>query len=89
MRWTATDLDGRDFERSHAAGPQSALTYPTSAQTAGAAAQSGTQITRRNLNVQPTIKIPAGFKFTVGVNRDIVFEAPYETVVPDRQPKNR
>jgi type IV secretion system protein VirB10 len=64
---------------------QSALTYPTPAQTAGNAvgqelSQTGAQITRRNLNVQPTIKVPAGYKFTVRVNRDILFEAPYEPV---------
>jgi len=71
---------------------QSALTYPTPAQTAGSAvgqelSQTGAQITRRNLNVQPTIKVPAGYKFTVRVNRDILFEAPYEPVQPQgRQP---
>ena len=71
---------------------QSALTYPTPAQTAGSAvgqelSQTGAQITRRNLNVQPTIKVPAGYKFTVRVNRDILFEAPYEPVsVQDHQP---
>jgi type IV secretion system protein TrbI len=71
---------------------QSALTYPSPAQTAGSAvgqelSQTGAQITRRNLNVQPTIKVPAGYKFTVRVNRDILFEAPYEPVqVEDRQP---
>jgi type IV secretion system protein VirB10 len=64
---------------------QSALTYPTPAQTAGSAvgqelSQTGAQITRRNLNVQPTIKVSAGYKFTVRVNRDILFEAPYEPV---------
>jgi type IV secretion system protein VirB10 len=62
---------------------QSALTYPSPAQTAGSAvgqelSQTGAQITRRNLNVQPTIKIPAGYRFTVRVNRDILFESPYE-----------
>jgi Bacterial conjugation TrbI-like protein len=71
---------------------QSALTYPTPAQTAGSAvgqelSQTGAQITRRNLNVQPTIKVPAGYKFTVRVNRDILFESPYEPVQPQgRQP---
>jgi type IV secretion system protein VirB10 len=65
---------------------QSALTYPTPAQTAGSAvgqelSQTGAQITRRNLNVQPTIKVPPGYKFVVRVNRDIVFEAPYERVL--------
>jgi type IV secretion system protein TrbI len=64
---------------------QSALTYPTPAQTAGSAvgqelSQTGAQITRRNLNVQPTIKVPAGYKFVVRVNRDILFEAPYEPI---------
>ena len=69
---------------------QSALTYPTPAQTAGSAvgqelSQTGAQITRRNLNVQPTIKVPAGYMFTVRVNRDILFEAPYEPVQPGAQ----
>jgi type IV secretion system protein TrbI len=70
---------------------QTALTYPSPAQTAGSAvgqelSQTGAQITRRNLNVQPTIKVPAGYKFTVRVNRDILFEAPYAAVVPEPQP---
>lgn len=39
--------------------------------------QLGTDITRRNLNVQPTIRIPVGHRFNVRVNRDILFEAPY------------
>ncbi len=61
---------------------QSTLAYPSPAQTAGAAvgqelSQTGAQITRRNLNVQPTIKVPAGYKFNVRVNRDILFEVPY------------
>lgn len=66
---------------------QSTLTYPSPAQTAGSAvgqelSQTGAQITRRNLNVQPTIKVPAGYKFVVRVNRDILFEAPYEPLLP-------
>jgi type IV secretory pathway VirB10-like protein len=73
---------------------QSALTYPTPAQTAGSAVgqeltQTGAQITRRNLNVQPTIKVPAGYKFTVRVNRDILFEAPYEPVSTGVAPRNK
>jgi type IV secretion system protein TrbI len=71
---------------------QSALTYPTPSQTAGSAvgqelSQSGAQITRRNLNVQPTIRVPAGYKFTVRVNRDILFEAPYEPISAGAMPK--
>jgi type IV secretion system protein VirB10 len=69
---------------------QSALTYPSPAQTAGSAvgqelSQTGAQITRRNLNVQPTIKVSAGYKFTVRVNRDILFESPYEAVQAPRE----
>jgi hypothetical protein len=43
-------------------------------------------ITRRNLNVQPTIKVPVGYRFTVRVNRDILFDAPYEPLQADPQP---
>jgi hypothetical protein len=44
------------------------------------------QITRRNLKVQPTIKVPVGYQFTVRVNRDIPFDAPYEPIQPEPQP---
>ena len=71
---------------------QSILVNPNTAQVAAGAvgqdlSQTGAQITRRNLNVQPTIKVPAGYKFTVRVNRDILFEAPYEpfTATPAQQ----
>ena len=71
---------------------QGILANPNPAQIAAGAvgqdlAQTGAQITRRNLNVQPTIKVPAGYKFTVRVNRDILFEAPYEplAIAPARQ----
>lgn len=61
---------------------QSALTYPSIGDTATASvgremSQTGAMITRRNLNVQPTIKVPVGYKFTVRINRDILFDAPY------------
>jgi type IV secretion system protein VirB10 len=61
---------------------QTALAYPSIGDTATASvgremSQTGAMITRRNLNVQPTIKVPAGYKFTVRVNRDILFDAPY------------
>jgi type IV secretion system protein VirB10 len=64
---------------------QTGLTYPSPAQTAGSAvgqelSQTAAQITRRNLNVQPKIKVPAGYRFAVRVNRDILFDAPYEPV---------
>jgi len=61
---------------------RSLLTYPSPAQVAGSAAGQqaadlGAQITRRNLNVQPTIKISVGYRFNVRVNRDILFDEPY------------
>lgn len=61
---------------------RSLLTYPSPAQVAGAsvgqqASELGAQVTRWNLNVQPTIKVPVGYRFNVRVNRDIVFDAPY------------
>jgi type IV secretion system protein VirB10 len=70
---------------------QSVLIAPGSSQTASAAvgremSQTGASITRRNLNVQPTIKVPVGYKFSVRVNQDILFEAPYEPLMADPQP---
>jgi type IV secretion system protein TrbI len=61
---------------------RSVLTYPSPGQVAGSAvgqqaSDLGVQITRKNLNVQPTVKISVGYRFNVRVNRDIVFEAPY------------
>jgi type IV secretion system protein TrbI len=63
-------------------GGTSALQTPTAGQTVSAAVgqqlgELGAEITRRNLNVQPTIKIPIGYRFNVRVNHDIVFDAPY------------
>jgi type IV secretion system protein TrbI len=69
---------------------QSVLAYPTPGQAASQAvgqelSQTGAQITRRNLNVQPTIKVPVGYKFTVRVNRDILFEERYQPIQVDSQ----
>ena len=60
----------------------SLLTTPTAGQTASSAlgqqlGQLGTEITSKNSSIQPTIKIPVGYRFNVRVNRDILFEAPY------------
>jgi type IV secretory pathway VirB10-like protein len=41
--------------------------------------QLGVELTRRNLNVQPTIKIRNGYKFTITVNRDVAFASSYVT----------
>lgn len=66
---------------------RSVLTYPSPGEVASSAvgrevSDVGAQITRRNLNVQPTIKVPIGYRFNVRVNRDILFEAPYTHTVP-------
>ena len=63
------------------------LGYPSAAETAGSAiggqiSQLGADVTRRNLNIQPTIKVPVGYRFNVRVNRDILFESPYAAAVP-------
>ena len=60
----------------------SLLTTPTAGQTASSAlgqqlGQLGTEITSKNLSIQPTIRIPVGYCFNVRVNRDILFDAPY------------
>ena len=60
----------------------SVLGYPSPGEIAGSSiggeiSQLGADVTRRNLNIQPTIKVPVGYRFNVRVNRDIVFEAPY------------
>jgi type IV secretory pathway VirB10-like protein len=63
----------------------SLLTTPTAGQTASAAAgqqlgELGAEVTRRNLNVQPSIKIRVGYRFNVRVNRDVLFDAPYRAI---------
>lgn len=63
---------------------RSVLTYPSPGEVAGSAvgqqvSDLGAQITRKNLNVQPTVKIPVGYRFNVRVNRDIVFDSPYDS----------
>jgi type IV secretion system protein VirB10 len=69
---------------------QSVLNYPSPTQTAEASvsrnmSDTGAAITRRNLNVQPTIKVPVGYRFTVRVNRDILFDTPHEPIQADPQ----
>ena len=63
------------------------FTYPSPGEIAGSAAagnlsQIGSEVTRRNLNVQPTVKVPIGFRFNVRVNRDLLFEGPYRPIQP-------
>jgi type IV secretion system protein VirB10 len=63
----------------------SLLTVPTAGQAASAAVgqqltELGSEVTQRNLNIQPTIKIRVGYKFNIRVNRDMLFDAPYRPV---------
>lgn len=61
------------------------LGYPSAGEITGSAvgrelSQLGADVTRRNLNVQPTIKVPIGYRFNVRVNRDIIFDGPFRPV---------
>ncbi len=74
---------GLEISQRGTTGGTSALTTPTAQETAAAAlgqqlGELGVEVTRRNLNIQPTIKIPIGYRFNVRVNRDMLFDAPYE-----------
>jgi len=67
------------FSQSHSG---SVLAYPSNGEIAASAvgqqmATLGAETARRNLNIQPTIKIPMGYRFNVRVNRDLAFEGPY------------
>lgn len=69
---------------------QSILINPSAGDTATATigremSQTGALMTRRNMNVQPTIRVPVGYKFTVRVNRDMLFENAYEPLTEDPQ----
>jgi hypothetical protein len=37
----------------------------------------GTEVTRRNLNIQPTIVVRPGYRFFVRVEKDVRFNGPY------------
>lgn len=41
----------------------------------------GGELVRRNLDIQPTIEIRPGYRFTVMVNKDILFNNPYSPLV--------
>src|SRR5438034_8136705 len=55
--------------------PYTTLFRSTVGQTASSAVgqqlgELGTEVTRKNLSIQPTVKIPIGYRFNVRVNRD-------------------
>ena len=63
----------------------SVLTQPSYGQQIGQAVgqqvgQVGVEVTRRNLNVQPTIIVRPGYRFFVRVEKDLLFRAPYSAM---------
>ncbi len=38
----------------------------------------GTEIARRNMNVQPTLEIRSGYRFNIAVMKDLILPAPYQ-----------
>ncbi len=63
----------------------SSLAYPSTSQIATQAlgqqlGELGIEVTRRNLSIQPTIKVRVGYRFNVRVNKDIAFEEPYSPI---------
>jgi type IV secretion system protein TrbI len=63
----------------------SVLTQPSYGQQIGQAVgqqvgQVGVEVTRRNLNVQPTIIVRPGYRFFVRVEKDLLLKAPYSAM---------
>jgi type IV secretory pathway VirB10-like protein len=63
----------------------SVLTQPSYGQQVGQAVgqqvgQVGVEVTRRNLNIQPTIIVRPGYRFFVRVGKDLLFKAPYSAM---------
>jgi type IV secretory pathway VirB10-like protein len=84
-----TSLFSAGLSVSQNRGQQNALLTPSAGQLASEAVaqqvtQMGIEITRKNLNVAPTIKIPMGYRFNVRVNRDILLDRPYIRDTPDQ-----
>jgi type IV secretion system protein VirB10 len=74
---------GIQISQNHTNSGGSTLAYPSNTQIAASAAgqqagQVGEQMTSRNLQVQPTIKIRPGVVFYVSVMKSIVFPGPYK-----------
>lgn len=69
------------------------LAYPSNGELAASAvgqqmATLGAETTRRSLNIQPTVKIPIGYRFNVRVNRDLAFEGPYRPILAGDKPES-
>ena len=67
------ELSSQQNTNSYYLTPSQAVSQATSQQVG----QLGTEITRRNLNIQPTVKIGIGYRFTIRVRKDLIFDQPY------------
>ncbi|MDQ2835182.1 MAG: hypothetical protein M3Y50_15850 [Acidobacteriota bacterium] len=69
----------------------SVLDSPSAGQQVGQAVgqqvgQMGVEVTRRNLNVQPTIIVRPGYRFFVRVEKDLLFDGPYSPMTQRSEP---
>ena len=72
----------------------SVLQSPSVGQTVGQAVgqqvgQLGVEVTRRNMNIQPTIVVRPGYRFFVRVEKDILFKAPYSPMRAESESQER
>jgi type IV secretion system protein VirB10 len=72
----------------------SVLQSPSVGQTVGQAVgqqvgQLGVEVTRRNLNIQPTIVVRTGYRFFVRVEKDIPFNGPYSPMRAENGSRQR
>jgi type IV secretion system protein VirB10 len=51
--------------------------------------QLGVEVTRRNLNIQPTIVVRPGYRFFVRVEKDIQFNGPYSPMTAESESRQR
>ena len=69
-------------QRQNNAGSGTIYAQPTVNQTISASVgqqigQLGSSLAQKQLNIQPTITIPIGYRFTIRVRKDLIFDAPY------------
>ena len=72
----------------------SVLQSPSAGQQVGQAVgqqvgQLGVEVTRRNLNIQPTIIVRPGYRFFVRVEKDFLFNGPYSPMRAENESRQR
>jgi type IV secretion system protein VirB10 len=72
----------------------SVLQSPSAGQQVGQAVgqqvgQLGVEVTRRNLNIQPTIVVRPGYRFFVRAEKDILFNGPYSPMTAESESRQR